>query len=92
VRVVIPDDGFGERLNRICGSLHENGGTDDGMMTPAGLRCVVNDAVAVYFSSMLRLLQRSSRGGCQQPLPDVADGAFVVRDDEPAARRRAPPH
>jgi hypothetical protein len=29
---------------------------------------------------------------CRQLLPEVADGAFVVRDDDPTPPRRAPLH
>jgi hypothetical protein len=49
VRIAVPPDGFGQRLNRMRAWLDENGCTDDGMMTPSGLHGVVNDAVAAYF-------------------------------------------
>jgi hypothetical protein len=61
------------------------------MMTPEGLRGVVNDAVAVYFLDAALASAFVARWR-RRRLPDVADGAFVVRDDEPQARRPAPPH
>jgi hypothetical protein len=45
----VPREGFGSRLTNINAWLDENCGADDWAMTPAGLRGVVNDAVAIYF-------------------------------------------
>ena len=91
VRVAVPPNGFGERLNRMHAWLDENCGADGWVMTPSGLCGVVNDAVAVYFSDAALASAFVARW-CRQRLPDVADGAFVVRDDEPAPRRSAPHH
>ncbi len=49
ITVGVPTDGFGMRLTEMFAWLDENCGADGWAMTPAGLRGVVNDAVAVYF-------------------------------------------
>jgi hypothetical protein len=61
------------------------------MMTSAGVRGVVNDAVAVDFLDAALASAFVARW-CQYRPPDVADGAFVVRDDDPAVRRSGHPH
>jgi hypothetical protein len=49
IKLGVPPDGLGTRLNEIHTWLDENCGADGWAMTPAGLRGVVNDAVAVDF-------------------------------------------
>jgi hypothetical protein len=46
--LAFPIGGFGERLE-MHGWLDENCGADGWAMTPAGLRGVINAAVAIYF-------------------------------------------
>jgi hypothetical protein len=49
IRVVaVPAAGFGDRLNRMYAWLDDNCGAEGWETTPAGLRGVVNDAIAVY--------------------------------------------
>jgi hypothetical protein len=69
VRIAVPPDGFGQRLNRMRAWLDENGCTDDGMMTPfwssgRGRRCC-----GPSISSTLRLLQRSLHAGAGSGFP-----------------------
>jgi len=59
--------------------------------TPAGLRRVVNDAVAVYFQDAALAAGFVARW-CRQRLPEIAEGAFVVREDDPMPPRHAPLH
>jgi hypothetical protein len=87
-RVAIPEGGLGVRLNRMHAWPDENCGADGWIVTPTGLRVVVNDAVAVY-SLDAALASAFVARWCRYRPPDVADGAFVVRDDEPAAPSRA---
>ena len=61
------------------------------LMTGAGLRGVVNDAVAVYFQDVALAAAFTARW-CRQRPPDVVEGAFVMRDDDPVPRRLAPLH
>ena len=49
IKLGVPTGGFGTRLTEMHAWLDENCGADGWAMTPAGLRGVVNDAVAVYF-------------------------------------------
>ncbi len=48
--VAVPPGGFGQRLNGMQSWFDETCGADGWSMTPAGLRGVVNDAVAIYFA------------------------------------------
>jgi hypothetical protein len=49
IKLGIPPRGFGMQLAEIGTWLDENCGADGWDMTPAGLRGVVNDAVAIHF-------------------------------------------
>jgi len=70
--------------------LDYNCGPDGWMIAPTA--CAASSTTLwPSISSTLRLPQPLFRW-CRQPLLDVADGAFVVRDDEPAVRRSAHPH
>ena len=67
--------------------LDENCGADGWAMAAAGLRGVVNDAVAIYF------LDASSAAAfvcrwCAGSKVAISDGAFQVREDQPTPRVR----
>ena len=49
IRIGVPPEGFGARLDALKAWLDDNCGADCWAMTPSGLRGVLNDAVAVYF-------------------------------------------
>ena len=49
IKVGVPIGGLGARLTEMQVWLDENCGADGWIMAPAGLRGVVNDAVALYF-------------------------------------------
>lgn len=91
VRIAVPTGGFGQRLTGMHAWLDQNCGADGWMITPAGLRGVVNHTVAVYFQDAALAAAFAARW-CRQRLPEVTDGAFLVRDDEPAVHRAAPLH
>ena len=91
VGFAVPSGGFGRRLEAIYAWLDQNCGADGWKMTPTGLRGVVNDAVAIYFQDATLASGLVARW-CRQRLPEVAEGAFVVRDDDPAPPRSAPSH
>ena len=91
LRIAVPPEGLGARLDGIRAWLDDNCGAEDWTMTPSGLRSVVNDAVAVYFADAAlaaAFVARWCRGG----KADTADGAFQVRQDVPTPRRLAPLH
>jgi len=52
-------------------------------MTPAGLRGVVNDAVAIYFLDAVAAAAFVSRW-CAGSNVEISEGAFRVREDQPA--------
>jgi hypothetical protein len=71
--------------------LDENCGADGWAMTPAGLRGVVNDAVAIYFLDATSAAAFVSRW-CAGSKVEIRDGAFTVREDQPTAHLAAVPH
>ncbi len=71
--------------------LDQNCGADGWAMTPAGLRGVVNDAVAIYFLNAALVTAFVSRW-CAGSAVEISDGAFRVREDEPLRRTVAGPH
>jgi len=50
IRIGVPPDGLGSRLDRIKAWLDENCGANGWAMTPSGTRGVLNDALSVYFA------------------------------------------
>src|SRR5689334_6396015 len=91
VRIAHPTGGFGPRLDDMNAWLDANCGADGWIITPAGLRGVVNDAVAIYFRDAALAAGFVARW-CRQRLPELTDGAFVMRDDEPIPSHAAPLH
>ena len=49
IRIGVPSDGLGSRLDRIKSWLDENCGASGWAMTPSGTRGVLNDALSIYF-------------------------------------------
>ena len=91
IRLAVPPQGFGARRDLMTGWLDDNCGANGWAMTPSGLRGVVNDAVAVYFSDVALAGAFVARW-CRRGAAESIDGAFRLRDDVPASRRAAPPH
>ena len=85
IKLGIPTGGFGARLAHMQAWLDENCGADGWAMTPAGLRGVVNDAVAIYFLDASSAAAFVSRW-CAVSKVEMSDGAFQVREDQPAPR------
>jgi hypothetical protein len=54
IRVAVPPGGFGQRHSQITAWLDENCGADGWVMTPSGMRGVLNDAVSIYFLDATR--------------------------------------
>ena len=91
IRVGVPPQGLGSRLDALTAWLDDNCGAGCWAMTPSGLRGVVNDAVAVYFGDTTLAGAFVARW-CRRGRADIVDGAFQIRDDSPPARRGAPLH
>lgn len=85
IKMAVPPGGFGERLNEINAWLDAKCGANGWAMTPAGLRGVVNDAMAIYF------LDPASAAGfvarwCATSKVEITEGVFQIRNDEPRQR------
>ena len=91
VRVAVPADGLGTRLDRIKGWLDENCGADGWAITPSGLRGVRNDAIAVHLRDPALASAFVARW-CRGWQPDAVAGAFQIRENAPAVRQTAPLH
>ncbi|HEY3790820.1 MAG TPA: hypothetical protein VGM09_03250 [Bradyrhizobium sp.] len=91
IKLGIPIGGFGERLTEMHAWLDENCGAEGWAMTPAGLRSVINDAVAIYFLDAALAAAFVSRW-CGGWNVEISEGAFRVRDDRPARRTAAGAH
>ena len=87
----MPAGGFGTRLAEMHAWLDENCGVDGWVITPAGLHRVVNDAVAVHFLDGTAAAAFVARW-CAGSAAEISDGAFRVREDQPARRIAAGPH
>src|SRR5882672_7340848 len=91
VRVGVPATGLGQRLNEMQAWLDENCGANGWAMTPAGMRGVVNDALAIYFLDATLASAFVARW-CAGYKIETAEGVFRVRDDAPEKRVPAPMH
>jgi hypothetical protein len=80
IKVGVPAGGLGERLNQMHRWLDENCGADGWVMTPAGFRGVVNDAVAIYFFD-IALAGAFVARWCADYRVETAEGPFPVRED-----------
>jgi hypothetical protein len=88
IKLGVPPRGFGSQLADMEAWLDENCGADGWAMTPAGLRGVVNDAVAIYFPDATAAAAFVWRW-CAGSHAEVSDGAFRVGGDQPTRRVRA---
>jgi hypothetical protein len=91
IRIGLPAQGLGGRLDEMKAWLDDNCGSEGWAMTPSGLRGVLNDAVAVYFRDAVLAGAFVARW-CRGHQVETVEGAFQVRDDTPAARHGAPLH
>jgi hypothetical protein len=91
VRIAVPPEGLGSRLDAMKAWLDDNCGAEGWAMTPSGLKGVVNDAIAVYFRDAALAGAFVARW-CRTGAVESVEGAFRVRDDAPPARRAAPAH
>jgi hypothetical protein len=91
IKLGIPAGGLGTRLTEMHAWLDENCGTDGWAITPAGLRGVINDAVAIYFLYATSAAAFVSRW-CAGSKIEISDGVFRVREDQPTPRAAAGLH
>jgi hypothetical protein len=91
IRIGVPPEGLGSRLDQITAWLDQNAGADGWAMTPSGTGGVVNDAVAVYFADATLASAFVTRW-CAGQKVEVVDGLFRIRDDGPTLRIGAAHH
>jgi hypothetical protein len=91
IRIAVPDRGLGERLNRMQEWLDQNAGANGWVMTPSGVRGVLNDAIAIYFADVTIASAFVARW-CIGHRIETVDGLFRVRDDAPMPRIGAAHH
>jgi hypothetical protein len=91
IRIGVPPDGLGSRLDQIKAWLDENCGAEGWAMTPSGTRGVLNDAVSIYFGDPTLASAFVARW-CAGYKVETSGGVFQVREDEPTPRVEAAPH
>ena len=91
IRIALPPEGVGKKLNDMMGWLDGNCGAGNWAMTPAGLRGVANDALAIYFLDTA-LANAFVARWCLGYRIETVEGSFPLREDAPAERVPAKPH
>ena len=81
IRIGVPPDGLGPRLDLIKAWLDENAGANGWAMTPSGTRGVLNDAISIYFADPTLATAFVARW-CIGYQVETAGGVFQVREDE----------
>jgi len=85
IRIGIPREGLGSRLDQMNAWLDANCGADGWTSTPSSTRGVVTDALAVYFLDATIASAFVARWCAAQRI-EILDGVYRVRDDEPKSR------
>jgi hypothetical protein len=91
IRIGVPPDGLGSRLDRIKEGLDQNCGASRWAVTPSGTRGVLNDALSIYFGDATLASAFVARW-CAGYKVETAGGVFQVRQDEPTPRVGATRH
>jgi hypothetical protein len=85
IRIAVPPEGLGSRLDQIFAWLDANCGADGWTSAPSSTRGVVNDALAIYFGDVTLASAFVARW-CASQKVEIVDGLYRVRDDEPTPR------
>jgi hypothetical protein len=91
IRIGVPLDGLGSRLDPIKAWLDENCGAEGWAMTPSGTRGVLNDAISIY-SGDPTLASALVARWCFGYRVETSGGVFRVREAEPPPRLGPSPH
>jgi hypothetical protein len=91
IRMAVPLEGLGDRLDQMRAWLDGNCGADGWALTPSGMHGVLNDALSIYFFDPTLAAAFVARW-CAGSRVETAEGVFRVRDDEPTPRIEATPH
>ena len=91
IRIGIPPEGLGSRLDQMNTWLDANCGADGWTSTPASTRGVVNDALTICFADAA-LASACVARWCAMQRVEIVDGVYQVRNDEPTPRIGAALH
>jgi hypothetical protein len=91
IRIGVPPDGLGYRLDGIKVWLDENCGANGWAMTPSGTRGMLNDALSIYFADATLASAFVARW-CAGYSVETVGGVFQVREDDPTPRVGAALH
>ena len=91
IRIGVPPDGLGSRLDGIKAWLDENCGAPGWAITPSGTRGVLNDALSIYFADATLASAFVARW-CAGYSVETSGGVFQVREDDPTPRVEATLH
>jgi hypothetical protein len=76
IRIAVPPDGFGSRLDQIFAWLDANCGLDGWTSTPSSTRGVVNDALAIYFVDAMIASAFVARWYVAHKI-EIVDGVYI---------------
>ena len=91
IRIGVPLEGLGDRLDQMRAWLDGNCGADGWALTPSGVRGVLNDALSIYFLDPTLASAFVARW-CVGARVEATGGVFQVREDEPVPRLGATMH
>jgi hypothetical protein len=91
IRIAVPPEGLGRQLADMTAWLDANCGAGGWAVTPAGLRGVVNDALAIYFLDTA-LANAFVTRWCLGYRVETVEGSFRLRGDAPTPRVAAALH
>ena len=91
IRIGVPPQGLGERIDKIRAWLDANCGADGWAIAPARLHGVLNDAIAIYLNDATLAGAFVARW-CAGYTVENADGVFQIREDSPTQRSLATFH
>jgi hypothetical protein len=85
IRIGIPPEGLGNRLDQMDAWLDANCGADGWTSTRSSTQGVVNDALAICFADATLASAFVARW-CAMQRVEIVDGVYQVWDDEPTPR------
>ena len=85
IKIAVPPEGLGSRIDQIFAWLDANCGADGWTSAPSSTRGVVNNALAIYFADVT-LANAFVARWCAAQRAEVVDGVYRVRDNEPTPR------
>jgi hypothetical protein len=91
IRIAVPPEGLGRQLDLMTAWLDANCGAGNWAVTPAGLRGVVNDALAIYFLDTA-LANAFVARWCLGFRVETIEGSYRLREDAPTEWIPSKPH